>query len=134
TGVVPLVRLSRTSLNDVLRDASHRGTAGVGANRLRRLLATTQVAIAFVLLIGAGLLLASFRAVLAIDPGFEPAGVLTAALTLPAATYRDAAALERVTGRLLERTRELPGVSSAGVTSTIPFGGTYSSSVILTED
>jgi putative ABC transport system permease protein len=80
------------------------------------------------------LLLASFRAVLAIDPGFEPAGVLTASLNLPSTRYPDAAALPQVAGRLLERTRALPGVGAAGLTTTIPFGGIYSSSVILAEE
>jgi len=134
TGAIPLARLSRANLHDVMRDAGRSGTAGLGAGRLRRLLATAQVALAFVLLIGAGLLLASFRAVLAIDPGFEPAGVLTASITLPASAYRDGAALTQITGRLLERTRTLPGVGAAGLTTTIPFGGNYSSSVILAEE
>jgi putative ABC transport system permease protein len=134
TGAIPLARLSRANLHDVMRDAGRSGTAGLGAGRLRRLLATAQVALAFVLLIGAGLLLASFRAVLAIDPGFEPAGVLTASITLPASAYRDGAALTQITGRLLERTRALPGVGAAGLTTTIPFGGNYSSSVILAEE
>jgi putative ABC transport system permease protein len=134
TGLIPLVRLSRANLSDVVRDAGRSGTAGIPAGRLRRLLATAQVALAFMLLIGAGLLLASFRAVLAIDPGFEPAGVLTASLNLPATRYPDAAALAQVTGRLLERTRALPGVGAAGLTTTIPFGGSYSSSIILAEE
>jgi putative ABC transport system permease protein len=133
TGVIPLVRLSRANLTDVVRDASRSGTAGLAAGRLRRALATAQVALAFMLLIGAGLLLASFRAVLAIDPGFEPAGVLTASLNLPAIGYPDAAALTQVTGRLLERTRPLPGVGAAGLTTTIPFGGNYSNVIMIAE-
>jgi predicted permease len=134
TGLIPLVRLWRTNLHDVLRDAGRSGTIGIAAARLRRLLATTQVALAFILLIGAGLLLTSFRAVLAIDPGFQPVGVLTASLTLPAASYPDAARLNELTARLLERTRALPGVGAAGLTTTIPFGGNYSNALILVED
>jgi predicted permease len=87
---------------------------------------TAQVALAFMLLIGAALLLASFRAVLAIDPGFEPIGVVTAAINLPSSAYRDASALGQVADRLLERTRALPGVGAAGLTTTIPLGGNYS--------
>jgi predicted permease len=134
TGLVPLVRLSRANLNDALHDAGRGGTAAIAAGKLRRLLATAQVALAFMLLIGAGLLLASFRAVVAIDPGFEPAGVLTASLNLPATAYRDATALTQLTDRLLERTRAIPAVGAAGLTNTIPFGGIYSNSVILAED
>jgi predicted permease len=131
TGLIPLVRLSRVNVTDVLRDAGRSGTAGITAGRLRRLLATAQVALAFMLLIGAALLLASFRAVLAIDPGFEPAGVVTAAINLPSSAYRDASALGQVAERLLERTRALPGVGAAGLTTTIPLGGNYSSGIIL---
>jgi predicted permease len=60
--------------------------------------------------------------------------VLTASITLPASAYRDGAALTQVTGRLLDGTRALPGVSAAGLTTAIPFGGNYSSSVVLTEE
>jgi len=131
SGLIPLVRLSRVNVTDVLRDAGRSRTAGTTAGGLRRLLATAQVALAFMLLIGAALLLASFRAVLAIDPGFEPAGVVTAAINLPSSAYRDASALGQVADRLLERTRALPGVGAAGLTTTIPFGGNYSSGIIL---
>jgi len=134
TGLIPLTRLLRANLNDLMRDAGRSGTAGIAAGGWRRLLATAQVALAFMLLIGAGLLLASFRAVLAIDPGFRPAGVLTASLNLPVTTYRDAAALQQFTARLLERTRALPGVAAAGLTTTIPFGGIYNNSIILAEE
>jgi predicted permease len=131
TGLLPLVRLANVNVTDALRDAGRSATAGTAAGRLRRLLATAQVALAFVLLIGAALLLASFRAVLAIDPGFEAAGVVTAAITLPATAYPNPPALGEVSDRLLERTRALPGVVAAGLTTTIPLGGNYSSGIIL---
>ena len=66
------------NLNAALREEGRGGTSGRGATLVRRGLATAQVAIAFVLLVGAGLLLASFRAVLSVDPGFEPDDVITA--------------------------------------------------------
>ena len=131
SGLMPLVRLSRVNVTELLRDAGRAGTAGKTAGQLRRLLATSQVAVAFMLLVGAALLLASFRAVLAIDPGFEPTGIVTAAINLPAAAYRDNAAIGQVADRLLDRTRTLPGVVAAGLTSTIPLGGNYSSGIIL---
>ena len=130
-GLVPVARLARINVADALRDADRSGTASPAAGRLRRLLATAQVALAFVLLIGAALLLASFRAVLAIDPGFQPAGVVTAAITLPASAYPNPPALEQVARRLLERTRALPGVGAAGLTATIPLGGNYSYGIVL---
>ncbi len=132
-GVVPVVRLLRVNLNALLRDESRGGTSGQGARRGRRALVTAQFAFAFILLVCAGLLAVSFRQVLAVRPGFDPDGVLTAMISLPRAQYKSDAELLGFTARVLEATRGLPGVQSAGVTSSIPFGGDYSDSVIFPE-
>ncbi len=132
-GFVPVGQLPRTNLGELLREGGRSGTAGSAAGRLRRTLATTQVALAFVLLIGAGLLLASFRAVLRIDPGFTSEGVVTATVTLPAFRYPDDNALVEATTRVLASLRTLPGVVAAGGTNSIPLGGDYNSSVIFAE-
>jgi hypothetical protein len=92
-----------------------------------------QVTFALVLLMGAGLLTASFRQVLAIRPGFVPEQVVTGSVGLPAARYRDDAAVRSFTERSLEKIRALPGVLEAGVTDTIPFGSDFNDSVILAE-
>jgi predicted permease len=92
-----------------------------------------QVGFAFVLLIGAGLLFASFRQVLAIEPGFNPDRVLTASIALPRSRYADDTALIAFTREALKRLRALPGVSAAGATNAIPFGGNNSNSVIFAE-
>ena len=96
-------------------------------------LAVAQVAFALVLLMGAGLLVASFRQVLAIRPGFVPDEVVTRSVALPAARYPDAAALRAFADRTLEKVRALPGVVEAGITNTIPFGSDFDDSVILAE-
>jgi putative ABC transport system permease protein len=88
-GFVPVAQLPRTNIGEALREGGRGGTTGSAAGRLRRALATSQVALAFVLLIGAGLLLASCRAVLRIDPGFQSSGVVTANLNLPYYRYKD---------------------------------------------
>jgi predicted permease len=132
-GFVPVSQLPRTNIGEALREGGRGGTAGAATGRLRRALATSQVALAFVLLIGAGLLLASFRAVLRIDPGFQSSGVVTATVSLPGFRYGDDNGLIGVTDRILARVRSLPGVATAGLTSTIPLGGDYSSGVIFAE-
>jgi len=132
-GFVPISQLPRTNIGEALREGGRGGTAGAATGRLRRGLATSQVALAFVLLIGAGLLLASFRAVLRIDPGFQSSGVVTATVSLPGFRYGDDNGLIGVTDRILARVRSLPGVATAGLTSTIPLGGDYSSGVIFAE-
>lgn len=132
-GLVPLVNLRHINLSQAFREEGRSGTSGRGARAVRRVLVAGQVALAFMLLIGAGLLLASFQRVLAIEPGFESANLLTARIAPSAARYNDDASLRTFSDRLLESVRALPGVQSAGLTSSIPFGGDYSDSVILAE-
>ncbi len=133
-GLVPILNLRGINLSQAFREESRSGTSSRATRLVRRALVTAQIGFAFMLLIGAGLLLASFQRVLAIDPGFNPSGVLTARISPPSARYPDDVALRTFTNRVLERVRALPGVQHAGITSSIPFGGDYSDSVILAED
>ena len=132
-GLIPVANVLPANLTMVLREEGRSGTSSRGARTLRRALVVAQVGFAFVLLIGAGLLFASFRQVLAIQPGFTPDGVLTASITLPRSRYADDTALIGFTHEALLRVRALPGVSAAGATNTIPFGGNTSNSVIFAE-
>ncbi|HET7221525.1 MAG TPA: ABC transporter permease, partial [Vicinamibacterales bacterium] len=129
----PIVALRHMNLSQAFREEGRSGTSGRSARMVRRALVSSQVAFAFMLLAGAGLLFTSFQRVLAIDPGFNPQGVMTGRVAPPAARYADDAQLRAFVSRFLERVRTLPGVTAAGVTSGIPFGGDYSDSVILAE-
>jgi predicted permease len=132
-GLIPMVQALHINLSLVFRQDGRAGTSR-GARFLRNALAVAQVAIALVLLIGAGLLLASFRKVIAINPGFgPPQQVLTGSVTLPALRYRSDADARTFMARALESIRSLPEVLSAGATDTIPFGSRNSDSVILAE-
>lgn len=132
-GVAPVVRLRGMNLNVELREDSRGGTSGRRANLLRRVLAAAQVALALMLLAGAGLLFASFRAVLKLDAGFQPADVITATISLPAASYKDDPALIAFEQRALQAIRGIPAVVSAGGTNALPFSGNMNSNVILAE-
>ena len=132
-GLIPVAALLPANLTMVLREEGRTGTSGVGARTLRRVLVVAQVAFAFVLLVGAGLLFASFQKVLSVDPGFHADGVLTASVSLPRARYKDDAALIGFTHEALRRLAALPGVTAVGATDTIPFGGNNSDSVIFAE-
>jgi len=132
-GLMPAIRMSRLNVNGVLREEGRGGTASRSTNFARRALATAQVTIAFVLLIGAGLLLSSFRQVLRIDPGFVSTGVVTGAISLPSAVYKDDAVLPFVTA-LLESVRAIPGVRAAAVASQVPLDGDHNDSVVIAED
>lgn len=131
TGGLPLAHVLNANVNDVLREQGRSGTAGRRTRAVRYSLVAAEVALACLLLIGAGLLLASFQRVLRIDPGFEPRGVLTASIAMPASRYPDEAARVAFVERALRDIRALPGVEAAGVTSSIPFGGSYSDSAIV---
>jgi predicted permease len=132
-GLIPVIAMRRANMAQVIREEGRSGTQGRGPRLLRRVLVTSQVAFALMLLIGAGVLLASFERVLTIDPGFRAANVLTGTISMPPSRYRDDAALRATTDRLLERLRSVPGVEGVGFTTTLPFGGSYSDSVILAE-
>jgi len=122
-GAIPLFHIFRTDLNSVLRAESRSGTASGRALTLRSVLVTAQVSIAFILLIGAGLMGASLRAALSVDPGFQPGSVLTGYLAVPESDYPDGASRRQLINDVLRETRALPGVTVAGATSHIPFSG-----------
>ena len=132
-GLVPVVSLRYINLSQAFREEGRSGTTGRAGRTVRQVLVASQVAFAFMLLIGAGLLLASFERVLRVDPGFDPARLLTARVSPPASRYGDDPGVRALADRFLHAVRSVPGVQSAGVTSNIPFGGDFSDSVILAE-
>ena len=132
-GLIPAMASMRAQVLSVLREEGRSATVSRGAQSLRRALVVTQVGCAFVLLIGAGLLFATFRKALAVDPGFMPAGVLTAAVSLPESRYPDAAAYRRFTDEALRRMRALATVTVSGATDSLPLGNNASASAILAE-
>ena len=132
-GAVPAAHVAGLNLGLALREDSRTSTGGRRAQIVRGSLVVAQVALAFVLLIGAGLLLASFRHLLAVDPGFRAEHVLTGRVSLLPSAYKDDAALRSYTNRALERIRALPGVEAAGGTTYLPFSWDGSSSVIIPE-
>ena len=132
-GAGPAVQLARVNLSGLLREEGRSGTAGRTAGYVRRTLVVAQVGFAFVLLVGAGLLLASFQRLLGVDPGFVAAHVLTGRVSPPATRYPDDAALMVDASRALARVRALPGVEAAGISSYLPFSWDGSSSAIIPE-
>lgn len=132
-GLVPILGLRQMNLSQAFREEGRSGTAGRGARVVRRSLVTAQVAFAFMLLIGAGLMLASFQRVLAVNPGFEASHVLTGHVNPPTARYKGDDEVRAFWNRFTDRVRALPGVQAAGLTTTIPLSGDASDSVILAE-
>src|SRR5579859_5913965 len=128
-----LLGLSVKKFHGVLRDEDRTGTGGKGSRRVRQSLVVAQIGFAFALLVGAGLLLASFRELLHVDPGFRSDGIITATISAPDSKYKEGVQLKALMNRCLDAMRRIPGVVSAGGTTSIPLGGEYDDSVILAE-
>ena len=117
-GVLPALRASRPDLDALLREAH--STDPRSRRTLRNALVVTEIALSLMLLIGAGLLLRSFAKVSRVDLGFQPRGVLTMRLALPATRYRDGNAEVRFEQELRRRVAALPGVRSVAVATSLP--------------
>ena len=117
----------------VLQTESRGGTVSRSAQRLRHAFIVGQVALAFVLLVGAGLLGLSLQRVLAVSPGFLPDHVLTGQLVLPWNHYREPASRLAFLERLLDELRAQPGVTYAGINTAMPMGGNADNNATVVE-
>ncbi|HUE87286.1 MAG TPA: ABC transporter permease [Vicinamibacterales bacterium] len=111
-GLIPALQASRRTIVDHLREGARAGT-GLASRRTRSVLVAAEVALAIVLLTGAGLLIRTLMTLQQTERGFAPANVAMMTVSVPAADYRDASAVRGFYARLLERVRALPGVQSA---------------------
>jgi predicted permease len=118
---------------EVFRGNERMGTAGRQALSLRAALVVSQVALAFVLLIGAGLLTRSFSRLLAVNPGFRAENIVTAQFSLTSIRYKEEAQRRNFIASLLGKMRTLPGVKSSGITTYLPFSGRYNGHGIVIE-
>jgi putative ABC transport system permease protein len=119
-GLLPGLQAARVNVNETLKEAS-RGSTG-GGQGLRASLLVAEVALSLVLLVAAGLLLASFARLQGVEPGFEPEGVFTAQIVVPAQRY-DPERLVAFYEQLYQRLATLPGSSSAALTDRVPLTG-----------
>jgi putative ABC transport system permease protein len=132
-GSVPLLSLFKRDLNEVFRGNERMGTAGRHALSLRATLVVTQVSLAFMLLIGSGLLTRSFMRLMTVNPGFRAENVTTAQFSLPSNRYKDGAQQRSAVDALLEKARAIPGAKHVGVTTYLPFSGSNNASGLLIE-
>jgi len=123
-GLAPALRASRVDLNDTLKDAG-KSTAGQSGRGLRNLLVTAELALAFVLVVGAGLLGKSFLRLMRVDPGFDPRRVLTLNTFIYGTRYQKPEAALGYFQQVLDRLRATPGVERAALTSVLPLSGNF---------
>jgi putative ABC transport system permease protein len=129
-GLAPAWQASRIDLIRSLQERGYGASARLSRNKLRSLLVVSEIALTFVLVIGAGLLTRSFVRVLQVDPGFQTERILTFQTNLDKTRYPQAHQLINYQTALLDRMRALPGVQSAAVTSALPLSGSSTSGVI----
>ncbi len=122
-GLVPVFHILRTNLAEVIQSNSRNASSGRGVRTLSSILVIVQVAVALVLLTGAGLLMHSFAKAVAVNPGFNPKGVVTARIVIPAAQRSSAEAATKFQERLKQSLLELPGVTSTALAFSTPFQG-----------
>jgi putative ABC transport system permease protein len=121
-GLAPAIQSSRPDLNEVLKEGG-RTIAGGARHRLRSVLVTTEIALAVVLLVGAGLMMKSLLKLLQSDVGFNPQNVLTMTVAVPPTKYDNATKQIAFYDRLKERVESVPGVNGSGTVSVLPLQG-----------
>jgi putative ABC transport system permease protein len=126
-GLAPALQAAKVDLNEALKQSGGRGGTGVGHRRLRNTLVVIEIALALVLLVGAGLLIQAFLRLRSLDIGVNSENALTLRTTLPRNKYSELPKRDAFYRRVLESVRALPGVVSAGYTTAAPLtwkGGT----------
>ena len=123
-GLAPALRTLHVNLIEPLREGGQQATVGGRRQRLRGALVMAEVALAVILVIGAGLMIRSLSALGRIDLGFDPDRILTMRVAVPVATYETPEQVVGFYDRLLDRVRSLPGVQHAGVVRVLPLATT----------
>lgn len=128
TSVLPAFQFIGLDINHTLKEAGRAASASLRINRLRSSLVVVEVALAMVLLIGAGLLISSFYRLINVDPGFNTENLMTMAISLPRAKYATEQQQIAFTQELLERARAIEGIEAIGAVNDLPFSYSRSAS------
>jgi predicted permease len=125
-GLAPAFEASKSDLNEALKEGTSRTTVGLRRRRARNLLVVSEISLALVLLIGATLLMESFRRLRSVKPGFDPGHVLTLQMSVTESKYASSPQVANFYRQALERIEALPGVENAAVVSGLPLDQTAS--------
>jgi predicted permease len=131
--LAPALRALRVDLTESLKDGGQSVSSGGARHRFRNTLVVVEMAMAVVLLVGAGLMLRSLWALQRVPIGFEPSNVLTMRVSLPASSYASPEHVVLFYQRLLDRVRQLPGVHAAGAARLLPLGSTIGDFGLMVE-
>jgi putative ABC transport system permease protein len=133
-GLAPAWHVARTDLRETLNEAGRGTSAAGGTLHLRSWLVVSELALAVLLLVGAGLLIRSFSRLLDVSPGFQTQHLLTMELSLPEKTYPDGAPVQKFYTQLVASMKTVPGIQAAGAVSQMPLDDSYSSGSVFFED
>ncbi len=122
-GAVPALQATRFDIRESLNEETRGGSGGARHRRMRSALVVAEIALALVLLVGAGLLLRSFSALTSVSPGFNPQNLLVINLPLSPRAHGDAAVRNAAVDRIATRIAALPGIEKAAVTTMVPMAG-----------
>jgi putative ABC transport system permease protein len=122
-GLAPAMEGARADVQEALRDGARQVGSSVRHRRLRQGLVVAEIALAVVLLVGAGLMMRSFGSLQAVNPGLDTRNVLTARISLPGRKYDQPARRQQFFRDAVQRSRSVAGVQTAGVISYLPFAG-----------
>jgi len=121
-GLVPAIQTSKIDLNEILKEGGRSGSQA-RRNRIGSALMVSEIALSFMLLVGAGLLIKSFIRLREVNPGFNPSNMLTLRVSLPAGKYQPGEPRVQVFRQVVERISSVPGVASAGAVTQLPLRG-----------
>jgi putative ABC transport system permease protein len=131
-GLVPAIQASKTELTEVLKEGG-RTSGGAHRARFRNALVVSEIALALVLLIGAGLMVKSFARLVQVDPGFQTKNIMTMQVSLPYVPNRKPQEITAFYKQVVERVRNLPGAESVGTVSILPLSGGVNSGFFAIE-
>jgi putative ABC transport system permease protein len=119
-GLLPALRISKLDVNSVLKEASGRSGTGLRHNRMRSVLVAAEMALAVILVVGAGLMIRTFAGLRSVQPGFDPRGVITMQTSLSGGRYDSTANAANMIRQVVDRIEALPGVRAAAASVAVP--------------
>ncbi len=122
SGLAPAIESSRPNLNETLKEGVRGSSIGRSRSRLRGVLLTGEIALALVLLVGAGLMVKGVRGLISVNQNLAPESLLTLRITLPESKYKESPQISAFFGRALEALATLPHVESATLATSVPYG------------
>jgi putative ABC transport system permease protein len=132
-GLLSMLRLAKADVSESLKQGLGRTSSDSGGARLRNVLVVSEVALALMLLVGAGLLIRSLQTLRHVNPGFDPNRLLTLEVSIPSSKFSEPAQQVRFFERVLDQVRALPGIQSAGFVDSLPLSGDGSHQPISVE-